>query len=127
MQISQQENNLSFLRNQLERFRKEHPEAKETVQDLLSNINLQLKQNAFNDFEKYFIEVHPDFYTKLKNSTKIYRKTNYGYVPCFALISAVSRLPILQVVPCEVWKEPAPIFAKRWGYRYKTTCLRPFQ
>jgi DNA-binding CsgD family transcriptional regulator len=67
MQISQQENNLSFLRNQLERFRKEHPEAKETVQDLLSNINLQLKQNAFNDFEKYFIEVHPDFYTKLKN------------------------------------------------------------
>jgi DNA-binding CsgD family transcriptional regulator len=25
-----------------------------------------LKQNAFNDFERYFIEVHPEFYSKLK-------------------------------------------------------------
>ncbi len=66
MQISQQENNLSFLRDQLESFRGEHPEARETVQGLLSHINLQLKQNAFNDFEKYFIEVHPEFYSKLK-------------------------------------------------------------
>lgn len=67
MQISQQENNLSFLREQLESFKNEHPEARETVQGLLSHINRQLKQNAFNDFEKYFIEVHPEFYSKLKH------------------------------------------------------------
>lgn len=67
MQISQQENNLAFLRDELEKFKKEHPETKEAIQGFLSHINLQLKQNAFNDFEKYFIEVHPEFYNKLKH------------------------------------------------------------
>jgi tetratricopeptide (TPR) repeat protein len=66
MQISQQENSLSFLRDQLESFNAEHPETQESMQGLLSRINLQLKQNAFNDFERYFIEVHPEFYSKLK-------------------------------------------------------------
>jgi tetratricopeptide (TPR) repeat protein/DNA-binding CsgD family transcriptional regulator len=66
MQITQQESNLTFLRDELEKFKNEHPETKEAIQGLLSNINLQLKQNAFNDFEKYFIEVHPEFYTRLK-------------------------------------------------------------
>ncbi|HEX2935235.1 MAG TPA: tetratricopeptide repeat protein [Bacteroidales bacterium] len=66
MQIAQQENSLSFLRDQLESFNAEHPESQESMQGLLSRINLQLKQNAFNDFERYFIEVHPEFYSKLK-------------------------------------------------------------
>jgi DNA-binding CsgD family transcriptional regulator len=66
MQISQQEQSLSYLRDQLENLKNENPVPKKTILDILSGINQQLKQNAFNDFEKYFVEVHPGFYDHLK-------------------------------------------------------------
>jgi DNA-binding CsgD family transcriptional regulator len=66
--ISQQGQILSHVKEQLENVKNENPEHKETILALLSNINFQLNQNAFNDFEKYFIEVHPKFYDVLKQN-----------------------------------------------------------
>jgi tetratricopeptide (TPR) repeat protein len=66
MHISQQGHILSNVKDQLENVKKENPGSKVTIQSLLSNINQQLNQNAFKDFEKYFIEVHPKFYDTLK-------------------------------------------------------------
>ena len=66
--ISQQENILSHIRDQLENFKTENSRTKETILSLLSGINQQLKQNAFEDFERYFVEVHPDFFINLKQN-----------------------------------------------------------
>ena len=66
MHISQQGQILSHVKDQLENVKKENPGSKVTILSLLSNINQQLNHNAFNDFEKYFIEVHPKFYDTLK-------------------------------------------------------------
>jgi DNA-binding CsgD family transcriptional regulator len=54
------------IKDKLEGLDIESSRVKETVVGLVSGINQQLKQNAFEDFEKYFIEVHPRFYNSLK-------------------------------------------------------------
>jgi tetratricopeptide (TPR) repeat protein len=64
--ISQQGQILSHVKEQLENVKNDNPEIKETILGILSNINIRLNQNAFSDFEKYFIEVHPKFYDALK-------------------------------------------------------------
>jgi tetratricopeptide (TPR) repeat protein len=63
--ISQQEQMLTHIKEQLEDFRTDNTRVKESVLELLSGINRQMKQNSLEDFEKYFIEVHPEFYNNL--------------------------------------------------------------
>jgi len=66
--ITKQEQMLSGVKQQLETINNENPRTKETIKNVLSGIDLYLKQNSFEDFEKYFIEVHPEFYDKIKQS-----------------------------------------------------------
>jgi tetratricopeptide (TPR) repeat protein len=63
---SQQEQTLLGIKDQLVNVQTENNRDKEAVLNVLSNIDIQLKQNSMDDFEKYFIEVHPTFYVNLK-------------------------------------------------------------
>jgi DNA-binding CsgD family transcriptional regulator len=44
----------------------ESSRAKEALLGVISNIDIQMNQNTMEDFEKYFIEVHPEFFSRLK-------------------------------------------------------------
>lgn len=64
--LSQKEQIFVNIKQQLENVKIENTRGKETLLGVLSEIDLQLKQNAMEDFEKYFIEIHPEFYNNLK-------------------------------------------------------------
>lgn len=66
MTLSQQEQILSGIKEQLLDVEIESRRAKEAVLGVISNIDIQLNQNTMEDFEKYFIEVHPQFFSRLK-------------------------------------------------------------
>jgi DNA-binding CsgD family transcriptional regulator len=66
MTLSQQEQILSGIKEQLLNVEIETSRAKEAVLSVISNIEIQLNQNTMEDFEKYFIEVHPEFFSRLK-------------------------------------------------------------
>jgi tetratricopeptide (TPR) repeat protein/DNA-binding CsgD family transcriptional regulator len=64
--LTQQEQILLGIKEKLLNVEAENNSAKEAVLSVLSNIDIQLRQNTMDDFEKYFIEVHPTFYVNLK-------------------------------------------------------------
>ena len=64
--IMQQEQILAGLKKQLLQIKEETPRKKEAILHLMSDIESYLKQSSWEDFEKYFIEVHPGFYQALK-------------------------------------------------------------
>jgi tetratricopeptide (TPR) repeat protein len=66
MILTQQEQILLGIKEKLLNVEAENNSAKESVLSVLSNIDIQLRQNTMDDFEKYFIEVHPTFYVNLK-------------------------------------------------------------
>jgi DNA-binding NarL/FixJ family response regulator len=67
MHLSRQKKHiLSGIKRKLLTINDENPKYKETVNEILSHIDLHLKQNGMEGFEKYFIEVHPEFFNQLK-------------------------------------------------------------
>ncbi len=66
MTLSQQDQILSGIKEQLLNVDIENTRSKEAVLGVISNIDIQLNQSLMEDFEKYFIEVHPEFYNNLK-------------------------------------------------------------
>ncbi len=66
MSLSQQEQILSDIKEQLLNVDIENRRAKDAVLNVISNIELQLNHTSMEDFEKYFIEVHPEFFNRLK-------------------------------------------------------------
>jgi tetratricopeptide (TPR) repeat protein len=66
MLLSQQEQTLTNIKEELLNINVETSASKEFILRMISDIDLQLKQNTMDDFEKYFIEVHPTFYSNLK-------------------------------------------------------------
>lgn len=66
MTLSQQEQILSGIKEQLLNVEVESSRAKEALLGVISNIDIQMNQNTMEDFEKYFIEVHPEFFSRLK-------------------------------------------------------------
>lgn len=66
MHLSRQEQILNGIKEQLLNISIENQKSKEALIAILSNIDLNLKQNTMVDFEKYFIEVHPEFFNRLK-------------------------------------------------------------
>ena len=67
LHLAQQEEILENLKNQLLEIKGEKPQTNELVLNILSDVNLYLKQNSWEEFEHYFIEVHPAFYRNLKD------------------------------------------------------------
>ncbi len=66
LHLTQQDEILEKIKNQLLEIQGEKAETNEVVLDILSNVDMYRKVNSWDDFEKYFTEVHPDFYYKLK-------------------------------------------------------------
>jgi DNA-binding CsgD family transcriptional regulator len=67
LHVAQQEEILVTIKTQLLEIKGEKPQTNEFVLNMLSNIDIYLKQNSWEDFEMYFTEVHPDYYSKLKS------------------------------------------------------------
>jgi DNA-binding CsgD family transcriptional regulator len=67
LHITQQEEILLNIKEQLIDIKGEKAQTNEVVLNVLSDVDFYLKQNSWDDFEKYFTEVHPDFYNKLKS------------------------------------------------------------
>lgn len=66
--FAQQEQILSTLQEQFETLSNDHPTLNETISKMKYSIDMYLKNNSFRDFEKYFTEVHPDFYNRIKQN-----------------------------------------------------------
>jgi DNA-binding CsgD family transcriptional regulator len=66
LHIAQQEEILIKIKTQLQDIKGEKAQTNETLLSVLGDIDLYLKQNSWDDFERYFIEVHPNFYRDLK-------------------------------------------------------------
>ncbi len=67
LHLAQQDEILGSIKNQLLEIKGEKQQTNEAVLNILSNVDMYMKINSWDDFEKYFTEVHPDFYTKLKS------------------------------------------------------------
>jgi DNA-binding CsgD family transcriptional regulator len=66
MHITQQEQILASLRTQLIEIKPDSIKDKASILQMLSDIELYLRQNSWDDFALYFNEVDPGFYAKLK-------------------------------------------------------------
>jgi DNA-binding CsgD family transcriptional regulator len=66
MHFAQQEQILSTLKEQFETLSNDHPNLIVTISEMQSSIDIYLRNNSFRDFEKYFTEVHPDFYNRIR-------------------------------------------------------------
>jgi DNA-binding CsgD family transcriptional regulator len=67
LHVAQQEEILITIKNQLLEIKGEKAPTNEIVLNMLSNVDMYLKLNSWEDFERYFTEVHPEFYNKLKS------------------------------------------------------------
>jgi DNA-binding CsgD family transcriptional regulator len=67
LHLAQQDEIFGTIRNQLLEIKGEKPQTNEAVLNILSDVDMYMKVNSWDDFEKYFTEVHPDFYNKLKS------------------------------------------------------------
>lgn len=65
MHLTQQEQMLNNLKSQLEEIRNESSQTNKVILKTLSDIEMYSNQNSWDDFEKYFTEVHPGFYKVL--------------------------------------------------------------
>jgi hypothetical protein len=68
MHINQQDQILANLKNQLLELKASSSKDRITLQNVISDIDLYLKQDSWEDFEHYFTEVHPDFYRNIKKA-----------------------------------------------------------
>jgi DNA-binding CsgD family transcriptional regulator len=66
LHLTQQDEILGTIKNQLMEIKGEKGQTNEVVLNILSDVDMYMKINSWDDFEKYFTEVHPDFYNKLK-------------------------------------------------------------
>ena len=64
--ITQTEQMLNNLKSKLQIIDSDSSKNKDILREILLDIEIYHNQNSWDDFEKYFTEVHPDFYIKLK-------------------------------------------------------------
>jgi DNA-binding CsgD family transcriptional regulator len=66
MHITQQSQILENIRGKLEGIDNNSTNSKQFISNLISEIALNINQNSWDEFERYFIKVHPVFFTRLK-------------------------------------------------------------
>lgn len=65
-QIIQQEELLDNLKEKLLDIKGEKPSTNKAILDVISDVEMYARQSSWDDFEKYFNDVHPEFYRNLK-------------------------------------------------------------